>query len=114
MLSFLKDTNKWVKISAYKSLGPFIHTMKGLKMNERLLIEFSRMVDNDVNSIGKDNQIFYSCAYNFPAVLDAVGKERWEAQLWKVYEKSTKKVYAMKQMQKVKIISKRSVHSVLN
>ena len=35
-------------------------------------------------------------------------------KVWKVYEKATNKVYAMKEMQKVKIISKRSVHSVMN
>ena len=35
-------------------------------------------------------------------------------KVWKVVEKSAKKIYAMKEMQKVKIISKRSVHSVLN
>jgi hypothetical protein len=32
------------------------------------------MADNDVNSLSKENEIIYSCAYNFPAVLDAVGK----------------------------------------
>ena len=35
-------------------------------------------------------------------------------KVWKVYEKNTNKLYAMKEMQKVKIISKRSVHSVMN
>ena len=27
-LILLKDNNKWVKISAYKNLGPFIHQVK--------------------------------------------------------------------------------------
>jgi len=35
-------------------------------------------------------------------------------KVWKVIEKATNKVYAMKDMQKVKIISKRSVNSVMN
>jgi serine/threonine protein kinase len=35
-------------------------------------------------------------------------------KVWKVMEKATKTIYAMKQMQKVKIISKRSVNSVMN
>lgn len=35
-------------------------------------------------------------------------------KVWKVYEKNTNKVFALKEMQKVKIISKRSVHSVMN
>jgi serine/threonine protein kinase len=34
--------------------------------------------------------------------------------VWKVHEKGTNKIYAMKEMQKVKIISKRSVSSVMN
>jgi serine/threonine-protein phosphatase 4 regulatory subunit 1 len=48
------------------------------------------MADNDVNSLSKDNEIIYSCAYNFPAVLDTVNKEKWETDLWKVYEKLLK------------------------
>ncbi len=35
-------------------------------------------------------------------------------KVWKVFEKSSGKTFAMKEMQKVKIISKRSVHSVMN
>ena len=35
------------------------------------------MVESEINSIGKDNEIIYSCAYNFPAVLDALGPEKW-------------------------------------
>ena len=74
---FLKDSNKWVRISAYKSLGKFIHTLKGRKVHEKLIIEYSKMIDSDINSLGKDNQIIYNCAYNFPAVLDALGPTRW-------------------------------------
>lgn len=33
LLGLLKDSNKWVKISAYKSLGPFIYELKDLKIN---------------------------------------------------------------------------------
>ena len=89
MLSFLKDSNKWVKLSAYKNLGKFIWTLKGLRINEKLVQEFFRMTDNDINSIGRDNEVIYSCAYNFPAVVDALGKERW-VELYKVYEKLLK------------------------
>lgn len=90
MVGLLKDSSKWVQISAYKSLGPFIHELKDLKKNPELIKEFCRMADNDVNSLTKDNEIIYSCAYNFPAVLDAVGKERWESDLWRVFEKLLK------------------------
>ena len=35
-------------------------------------------------------------------------------KVWIVEQRSTKKYYALKEMSKAKIISKRSVHSVLN
>jgi hypothetical protein len=35
------------------------------------------MVDSDLNSLSKENDIIYSCAFNFPAVIDAVGKQYW-------------------------------------
>lgn len=48
--------------------------------------------------------------FNFVFV---VGKGGF-GKVWKVMEKATKVIYAMKQMQKVKIVSKRSVNSVMN
>lgn len=48
------------------------------------------MPDSDVNGLSKENEIIFSCAYNFPAVLDAVGRDKWESDLWKVYEKLLK------------------------
>lgn len=86
----LRDTNKWVRISAYKALGHFLHLLKGLKINARLVGEYLKMADNDINSLGKDNEIVYSCAYNLPAVLDALGAAHWESELWKLYEKLLK------------------------
>jgi serine/threonine-protein phosphatase 4 regulatory subunit 1 len=37
ILNLLKDQNKWVRLSAYKNLGQFIHQLKGLKFNDKLL-----------------------------------------------------------------------------
>lgn len=48
--------------------------------------------------------------FNFEFV---VGKGGF-GKVWKVREKGTGKIYAMKEMRKVKIVSKRSVQSVLN
>jgi serine/threonine-protein phosphatase 4 regulatory subunit 1 len=53
MLNLLRDANKWVRASAYKNLGKFIHELKGMKINEKLVLEFCRMVDADVVSLGK-------------------------------------------------------------
>lgn len=77
MLTFLKDSHKIVRITAYKNLGQFIYELKGGKMAPELLKEFCRMADSDVTALAKDNEITYSCAYNFPAVLDAVGRDKW-------------------------------------
>jgi len=54
MLNLLKDGNKWVRASAYKNLGKFIYELKGMKINEKLIHEFCRMVDPDVVSLGKE------------------------------------------------------------
>lgn len=83
-LILLKDNNKWVRISAYKHLGPFIHQVRN-KLNPELFKEFCRMAESEVNGLSKENEIIYSCAFNFPAVLEAVGREKWESDLWKVY-----------------------------
>ena len=53
MLNLLKDNNKWVRASAYKNLGKFIHELKGMKINDKLVVEFCRMIDSDVASLGK-------------------------------------------------------------
>ena len=55
MLRLLRDSNKWVKVSAYKHLGPFIHHLKGYKLNLDLLREFTRMTEPEIAGLGKDN-----------------------------------------------------------
>ena len=64
------------------------------------------MPDNDINSIGRDNEIAYSCAYNFPAVVDALGKTRWP-ELHKVYEKLLKN-----HDKKIKVTLSQSIHEI--
>ena len=65
------------------------------------------MADNDVNNLGRDNEIILNCAYNFPAVLLSVGRERWETDLWRVYEKLLK-CYD----KKIRKILSESVHEI--
>lgn len=57
MLKFLKDTNKWVKISSFKQLGPFISTLAGLNINEKLYESYCMMTDPSLNSISPDNEV---------------------------------------------------------
>ena len=46
-------------------------------------------------------------------VIMPIGKGGF-GKVWKVYEKRTKRIYAMKEMSKIKVINKKSVTSVLN
>jgi hypothetical protein len=53
-LALLKDSSKWVRISAYKNLGAFIYQVYN-KLHPDLFREFCRMTDNEINSLSKDN-----------------------------------------------------------
>lgn len=57
MLKFLKDTNKWVKISSFKQLGPFIWTLAGLNINEKLYENYCMMTEASLNSLSPDNEV---------------------------------------------------------
>lgn len=45
----LEDPNKWVRVSAYKQLGPFINTLYNLKRSERLFMHYMKMIDPSIN-----------------------------------------------------------------
>lgn len=47
------------------------------------------MATTELEGISHDNDIIYSCAYNFPAVLDALGSTKW-SQLTGTYSKLLK------------------------
>ena len=92
ILKFLKDSNKWVKISSFKQLGPFIYSLSDCQISEKLIEYYCQMAveesfsENEVNIFNYKKHRFsmkfiyklgISCAYNFPAVLKAVGVEKW-------------------------------------
>jgi hypothetical protein len=59
MLKFLKDSNKWVKLASYKQLGPFIATLSGLEISEKLYENYCQMTDSTLNSISPGNEVIY-------------------------------------------------------
>ena len=81
MLGFLKDTNRWVKISAYLRLGEFISSLQGQKVHEGLVEHYLQMASSSVNGLTQENEIIIACAYNFPAVILTLGPAHWPAFL---------------------------------
>lgn len=119
MLAFIRDTHKWVKISAYKNIGPFIATLKGRAINDKLLESYVRMSTHEINDLSLENEIFYSCAYNFPAVLFTLGAAAWETlfptyqRLLKVPDKKIKKTLASSLHEVAKIIGEQNTKNYL-
>lgn len=62
LLSFLKDSSKWVKIAAYKNLGPFLATLEGRKINEKLIESYLSMTESSVNGLCQDNEVYNKTA----------------------------------------------------
>lgn len=46
-------------------------------IDDELIHEFLEMSNNADNKTNSDNEIVIQCAYNFPAVLYALGKDKW-------------------------------------
>ena len=57
-LRFLEDSSKWVKVAAYKKLGPFIATLMGQKIHSKLLENYLRMAHPSINGLSSDNEVF--------------------------------------------------------
>ena len=74
----LKDESKWVKLAAYKKLGPFIHIC-GIDILDNPLVEkFIEMPNISRTAISNANDLAISCAFNFPAVLESIGgRKNW-------------------------------------
>lgn len=57
MLKFLKDSNKWVKIASFKQLGPFISTLSGLTISEKLYDYYCQMTDSTLNNLSPGSEV---------------------------------------------------------
>lgn len=89
-----------------------VHTERKIKNNYVICKQYQGVKKQTilpVNHLIKSEQISKK---NYDIVLP-IGKGGF-GKVWKVIEKRTKKLYAMKQMSKVKIINKKSVGSVMN
>ncbi|KAJ9469211.1 Serine/threonine-protein phosphatase 2A 65 kDa regulatory subunit A alpha isoform [Diplonema papillatum] len=69
----VEDQSRWVKVGSYQNLGGFIHTFEQEDIPATLIKLFSSMAPQD----GSECDYSEYCAYSFPAVVRAVGKERW-------------------------------------
>jgi len=67
------DSSRWVKVGAMQKLGEFIHTFPREDVPAKLLKLFAGMAPQ------RESESDFSeyCAFSFPAVVAAVGKERW-------------------------------------
>ena len=56
-LQFFKDDVKWVKISAYINIGPFISTLAGRTIPEKLFEYYVNMIESNVNSLCEKDEV---------------------------------------------------------
>merc|ERR1719242_1257474 len=75
MEQFLNDSSRWVRNTAYEILGPFIASLSSDQIVEELLKYFTAIPH--LSSAEADADCTNHCAFNFPAVLLTVGKDRW-------------------------------------
>jgi serine/threonine protein kinase len=77
----------------------------GIRPNKETLLEIALQLRSEagVQPVNK-----YNFIYHYPVGRGGFGR------VWKVEHKRNKYFFAMKEMQKIRIVSKRSVHSVMN
>ena len=72
---FTQDASKWVKMASHQYLGPFIATLKDQPIDKSLVSYYISMGDPRRSSFNSD--VAFHCAFNFPAVLVTLGKDKW-------------------------------------
>jgi len=74
----VKDSSRWVRSAAFRELGPLIATYEGQGVPDTLLGFYTSMVGDEQDSRFGDSDNVMHAAFNFPAVLVTLGKERWD------------------------------------
>ncbi|ETO25249.1 protein phosphatase 4 regulatory subunit 1 [Reticulomyxa filosa] len=69
-------SSRWVRNGAYEQLGPFISTLRSDQVSTQFLKYYTNIPN--LSSAEVDADCVNHCAFNFPGVALALGKERWE------------------------------------
>ena len=110
---FLCDSNKHVKVTAWRHLGSFIASLAGLKIDVELVDAFIRMGESP------NKEMIYECAYHFPGVLLTLKAPAWEdmkrtyTRLVKASEARTKKTLACSLHEIARIVGRRITETEL-
>ena len=73
---FIKDNSRWVRNGAFEILGQFLHSLGQELITRELLNHFTNIPQ--MSSAVVDAEVNYHCAFNFPAVLLALGPSKWD------------------------------------
>ena len=91
---FTEDNQKFVKTSALEVIGYFTNVLpRNLNGTKFILDFYKKTIESLYNSkelaTHSDNETFYICAFNFPAILFYFGKESW-SELKELYISMTR------------------------
>ena len=79
VINFTQDNSRWVKEAACKEIGPFVIALNGREISTDLVACYIAMADSTKASNPQENESLFYCAYNFPAIILALGAEAWES-----------------------------------
>jgi len=86
----IEDPSRWVRHTAYKKLGEFIATyIDQPDLDHDFVDFFLSMGLEEKDEFFGDSDVAVYCAFNFPAILQTVGKDNWNELKPLYYKLST-------------------------
>jgi serine/threonine-protein phosphatase 4 regulatory subunit 1 len=76
---FASDSSRWVRNGAYEILGPFLHALGPGLVSKELVAYYANIPT--MSSAIVDQEVNYHAAFNLPAVLTTIGRDRWDELL---------------------------------
>lgn len=76
-LRLAEDPSIQVKEVVFLNSGKFISTLPSRVINKTILFHYLSLIDGPLGDMALDSELQVACAFSFPGVLYAVGKERW-------------------------------------